>query len=290
MKKQIVFSGKGHRADIGDMIVYRVLPNRYARAVGPFVFLDYLAPQSGRQTGTEPGTGAHPHRGIATLSYILHGEDIHYDSAGHAARVYSGGVQWMKAGNGVIHDEILLPDPTNGIDITQGFRFWINLPGINKAEPPDYMAIQAAEVPQQQLEQDAGFLKVIAGSYEALHSKIPSYTEQFLYHIRLKPDSRFTMNTKEEHEYALFVPETEVHINEMYAGEVESIYFGRDNGEIDLYNPNTDAADILVFGGAPYTEPIVAEGPFVMNTYEQIAEAYHDFHAGKYGKIIYKPL
>ncbi|OQP62267.1 pirin family protein [Niastella populi] len=287
MKKQIVFSSKGRRADIGDMIVYRILPNRYAGAVGPFVFLDYLAPQSGNQTGKETGTGAHPHRGIATLSYILHGEDHHFDSAGNVAKVNSGGIQWMKAGNGIIHDETLVPDPNNGIDLTQGFQFWINLPGKNKTETPGYMAIQAADVPQKPLAQEAGYIKVIAGSYEELHSKIPAYTEQFLYHIHLKPGSQFTMNTNEEHEYGIFVPETEVLINEMYTGEVESVYFGRDNGTIEIYNVNEAAADMLVFGGAPYTEPIIAEGPFVMNTHEQIAEAYHDFHSGKYGQINY---
>jgi redox-sensitive bicupin YhaK (pirin superfamily) len=289
VKKQIAFSGKAPRADIGNMIVYRILPNQYARAVGSFVLLDYLGPQT-VQTDKEPSTGPHPHRGIAALSYILHGQNIHYDSTGSYGRVNSGGIQWMKAGHGIIHDEILVPDPNNGMHRTQAFQFWINLPGKNKAEPPDYMLVQAADVPQKLLDQKAGWIKVILGSYEELSSRIPIYTEQFLYHIRLLPGGRLTINTTDAYQYGIFVPETKVHINEMHSGEVESIYFARDNGEIEMYNANANEGDVLVFGGVPYTEPIVAEGPFVMNTPEQIAEAYHDFHAGKYGTIIYKPL
>src|SRR5882762_5852327 len=107
MKKSISFSTQGHRADVGEYTVNRILPNRYADAVGPFVFLDHL-PQAKHSPGEPPkkvnGSGAHPHRGIATLTYIINGEADHFDSKGNRARVNSGGVQWMKAGNGIIHD------------------------------------------------------------------------------------------------------------------------------------------------------------------------------------------
>ena len=89
MKKKTSFSTKGQRADIGDLTIYRILPNRYANAVGPFVFLDHIIPRLNPAV-MNSGTGAHPHRGIATLSYILEGEDEHYDSAGNYAKVYSG--------------------------------------------------------------------------------------------------------------------------------------------------------------------------------------------------------
>ena len=101
MKKKISFSAQGRRADIGNIPILRILPNRYAEAVGPFVFLDHLGPV--RRLPGEPsmqeGTGAHPHRGIATLTYILSGEGEHFDSRGNHAKDFSGGVQWMNAGN-----------------------------------------------------------------------------------------------------------------------------------------------------------------------------------------------
>jgi redox-sensitive bicupin YhaK (pirin superfamily) len=135
MKKGTSFSTQGQRADIGDLTINRILPNRYADAVGPFVFLDHIVPKL-QPADMDSGTGAHPHRGIATLSYIIEGEDEHFDSAGNYAKVHSGGVQWMKAGNGIVHDETLNVDSHTDTNRTHAFQFWINLPAKNKAEKP----------------------------------------------------------------------------------------------------------------------------------------------------------
>ena len=163
MKKGTSFSTRGHRADIGGLVISRILPNRYIDAVGPFVFLDHIVPKL-QPSVMDSGTGAHPHRGIATLSYIIEGEDEHFDSAGNYAKVHSGGIQWMKAGNGIIHDETLNTDSRTGSNRTHAFQFWINLPAKNKAEKPEYLAIQGNEVPQKTLPNDDGWLKVIIGS------------------------------------------------------------------------------------------------------------------------------
>ena len=140
MKKKTSFSTKGQRADIGDLTIYRRLANRYTDAVGPFVFLDHIAPKL-HSSVINTGTGAHPHRGIATLSYIIEGEDEHFDSAGNYAKVFSGGIQWMKAGNGIMHDETLNVDSRQKNNRTHAFQFWINLPSKNKAEKPEYLAV-----------------------------------------------------------------------------------------------------------------------------------------------------
>src|SRR5258706_1271228 len=113
MKKKISFTSEGHRADIGPYQINRILPNRYANAVGPFVFLDHALPwkhSPGEPARKANGEGAHPHRGIATVTYMFNGEAVHLDSKGHFAKVQSGGVQWMKAGNGIIHYEVVNVD------------------------------------------------------------------------------------------------------------------------------------------------------------------------------------
>lgn len=287
MSKEIIITSRGTRADIGNMVIIRILPNRYATSIGPFVFLDHLVPQIYKQTEENAGTGAHPHRGIATLSYILEGEDKHFDSAGHFAKVRSGGIQWMKAGNGIIHDETLVPDPNSNSEITHGFQFWINLPAKHKIENPDYMAIQADDVPKKLLDPDAGWIKIIAGSYEELHSKIPSYTEQFLYHVHLNPGKRFSMERNSRIEYGLFLPDSEALINDKKFLAGDFLQFVNNDGKMEISNAKDIAINILLFGGAPYTEPIVAEGPFVMNSHQELADAYRDFHLGKYGQIDY---
>jgi redox-sensitive bicupin YhaK (pirin superfamily) len=290
MKKKISFSTQGQRADIGDITIYRMLPNRYADAVGPFVFLDHIAPMkhSANKALENMGTGAHPHRGIATLTYILHGKGEHYDSRGNHDTIYSGGVQWMKAGNGIIHDETLNIDSQTNEMLIHGFQFWINLPSKIKAETPEYIPIHAADVPQQVLSDKKGWLKVIAGEYENAKSKIPGYSKQFLYHIHLEAGKQFTITTENEMEYAALLPLQDAVINDTKFNKGDFIEFDRQEGTIEINNNSNDAIEIILFGGEKYTEPVVAQGPFVMNSSAEIAEAYRDFHAGKYGKINYQ--
>lgn len=284
MKKKTSFSTKGNRADIGSLQIQRILPNRYAQQVGPFVFLDYVAPVV-KETVTQNGMGAHPHRGIATLTYILQGEVEHFDSAGHTGKIYSGGAQWMKAGNGIIHDENFNYDSTTESKYIHGFQFWINLPAKNKAEKPEHIAIQANDVPQKVLPQDSGFIKVIVGNYEELKATIPNYSEQFLYHIQLSAGKQFPLQMRNNMEVAAFLPTHHATLNDAEFQQGEFVEFDREAGEIELKNTSDIAIDILLFGGETYTESVVAEGPFVMNTHGEIADAYRDFYAGKYGKI-----
>jgi len=285
MKKNITFSTKGHRADIGPHVIERILPNRYADAVGPFVFLDHIGPS--KHDSNEPvqknGNGAHPHRGIATLTYILNGEEEHFDSKGNYGKINSGGVQWMKAGNGIVHDGNFNVDPEVGDHLTHGFQFWINLPAKNKIEPAMHMAVQAADVPQKMLD-DNGWIKIIAGEYDDMKSAIPAYSKQFIYHIHLKAGQQFSIDTETGLEYGVFLPLQGAMINDKQFEAGEFIRFDRNSGTIDI-NSKEFTTDIIVFGGETYNEPIVAHGPFVMNSQEEIIQAYRDFHAGKYGKM-----
>lgn len=284
MKKQASFSTQGSRTELGPLNIQRMLPNRYASQVGPFVFLDYVAPAI-KNTITKSGMGAHPHRGIATLTYILQGEVEHFDSVGNGGKIYSGGAQWMKAGNGIIHDENFNYDSQTGSKYVQGFQFWINLPAKNKAEKPEHIAIQANEVPQKVLTADSGWLKVIVGNYKKLNSKIPNYGEQFLYHIHLEAGKQFSLEIDNDIEIAAFLPTQNVELNGVEFHKGEFVEFDRNAGEIEIKNTSEKPIDIMLFGGEEYTEPIVAEGPFVMNSQEEIINAYRDFYAGKYGEI-----
>lgn len=289
MLKQISFSSQGQRADIGHHKIYRILPNRYADAVGPFVFLDYIPPASPPEdkTAQKSGTGAHPHRGIATLTYLLSGEAEHFDSRGHHAKVSSGGAQWMKAGNGIVHDENVNPDSTTNEGLIHGFQFWINLPAKIKAETPEYLPLPADSIPKLELDDQSGWVKVIVGEYKTLKSNIPNYNKQFLFHLRLNPGKVFVLETEKGLEYAAFLPSNEALINTTRFEANEFIEFDRENGSIEVLNEGPAAIDVILFGGEHYPEPIVAKGPFVMNSELEIAEAYRDYYSGKYGEIEY---
>ncbi len=286
MKKKSSFSTQGQRVDIADLVIYRILANRYADAVGPFVFLDHIVPKIQTKVNKK-GTGAHPHRGIATLTYILNGEDEHFDSRGNYAMVHSGGVQWMNAGNGIIHDETLNYDSRTDSKLTHAFQFWINLPSEFKAKKPEYLAIEGDKVPFKALPGGIGWIKVIAGSFEELSSAIPSYSEQFLYHVHLEPGASFVAEFADKLEVAAYLPVLPATINGEKFNGGDFIEFDRNAGTLELINENQEACDFLLFGGESYREPIFAEGPFVMNSTLDIANAYKDYSNGEYGKIDY---
>lgn len=289
IKKQVSFSTYGQQTQVGAMEIVRLLPNRYADAVGHFVLLDHIIPM--KHDTSEPlqtaGIGAHPHRGIATLTYLLNGQAEHFDSAGNHHKVQSGGVQWMNSGNGIIHDEILSIDAETDDLMTHGFQFWINLTPQEKSKSPSYMAIQAKDVPRVELPENKGWIKPILGHYQSRTSPIPNVGKQFLYHVHLNAAKSYAIELNDTIECGCFLPSHRVQINNQLFDKGEFIELDHEYGIIELTNIETAAIDILVFGGPGYTDPIIAHGPFVMNSDAEIATAYRDYMGGKYGQINY---
>ena len=277
----------GHRADIDGLTIYRMIPNRYTQAVGSFVFLDHIAPKIHEPNQPkESSTGPHPHRGIATLTYLLKGEDEHFDSRGNRNTVYSGGVQWMKAGNGIVHDEILTIDTHTQDPETHGFQFWINLPAKNKAEEPAYHSLLAEEIPTLELSNNTGELKIILGRWnEQLFSPIPTYHQEFLWHLTLKANETFIHEFENEQEMALMFPNNGGSVSGVAVSKGDFVSLDQTSKFISIQNTNDELLDVLIFGGPRYEEPIYAEGPFVMNSRLEIAHAYRDYFDGKYGTI-----
>lgn len=286
MKKPVIYTTRGQRADIGPIEIYRLVSNPFVEQVGHFVFLDYIAPFTPPAKQLNPDF-AHPHRGIATLTYILEGEAEHYDSRGHRGTVHSGGVQWMKAGNGIIHNEVVGADSTAHGKLMHGFQFWINLPAEEKKKNPEYMALNSEEMPLLPLENNAGTLKVVVGEYGGQTSRIPTYAQQYLYHIQLQAGKSFTFPTKEGLEYAIFLPQNDLTINDVLYEAGDLIGFEEKEGNIEMTNTSKETVECMLFGGEKYTEPYVAYGPFVMSSQEEIRAAYADYRKGKYGEMVY---
>ncbi len=287
MKKKIKYKTNGHRADIGPFKITRLVSNSYVDHVGHFVFLDQIHPTELKEKRLNP-EAAHPHRGIATLTYVVSGEIEHFDSRQHKAIVHSGGVQWMNAGNGIIHNESVAPDSKKAGDNTlRGFQFWINLPGEEKKKNPSYKAVQSNELPVLQLQNEAGTLKVVVGEYKGQTSTIPLYSKQYLYHIHLKPGKKFELTAEDGDEYACFPIQHNITINDELCEAGYLVGFDDKAGSIEFINQSEKEVELILFGGEKYTEPYVAYGPFVMNTKEEIEQAYADYQSGKYGKMVY---
>jgi hypothetical protein len=291
MKKQISITYGGKNAKVADILVNRLLPNKEIISVGPFVFMDHLYPtmQQPQQPVPLSKTGEHPHRGIATFSYVLSGGLEHFDSRGNHGVIEADGAQWMKAGSGILHDEHRSKAFQQRGGLLHGIQFWINLPAKHKNDEPEYKAVNPTDIPEIYLPNEAGIMRIVIGICGVEKSPVKTYTKQFIYHFRLNPKSGYNLPTKAHLQYAAFTPAEEVHINDMASSKSELLIFEQDNHDIELYNPGITPADVILFGGEPYTEPIVAEGPFVMNSREEIALAYNDFFEGKYGTITYQP-
>ena len=289
MNREPKISSGGRNERVADLLLNRLLPNEQIMKVGPFVFLGHVYPILFQSREPEPyrGQHAHPNRGIVTLSYLLSGSLQHVDSHHHRGVINSGGVLWRKAGNGIIHDE------RPGVSFLQEggvlhlVKFWINLPGINKREDPECQALSAGEIPELELPDNAGVLKVLLGSCGVLQSPLEVFLKEFIYHIRLNPKSSFSYPTKQDIEYAAFVPADDIRINDQLFGKSHLLVFSKDDAVIQLYNPGISTTDVFVFGGQEYVEPIVVGGPFVMNSRSEIAQAYGDFFAGRYGEFIF---
>ncbi|WP_371170039.1 pirin family protein [Aliiroseovarius sp. 2305UL8-7] len=287
--KRIVATSTARPEKLGALNIVRALPNSQTSGVGPIIFLDHIS-ETKLVAGQMPppnGSFAHPHKGIATFSYLLKGEVVHFDSNGGHGTVKAGGVQWMNAGNGIVHDEGMPKSLREQGGDFHAFQFWVNLPAKNKAEAPGYMPLQAEDLPVIPLDGDVGTLKVLLGEFAGRTSPIPAFTDQFIWHINLKPGASLSLPTTDGNEYGGYLPEGRAVISQTEVAAREFFAFGSDDSGIVIHNPTSDAIDVMIFGGEPYREPVVSHGPFVMNTEDEIHQAYADFRAGKYGTIDY---
>jgi redox-sensitive bicupin YhaK (pirin superfamily) len=267
---------------MGPLTVNRVMPQQTLTPVGAFVFLDHFDIRVTPEQMPKPdGTLAHPHRGIATLTYLLSGEVTHLDSYGHKGTIGSGGVQWMKAGNGIVHDEWAKPADSR----LAGLQFWLNLSAKGKAEKPEYKAITSKQLPQVDIGNLGSSLKVIIGKYKSFSSDISTESRQVLYHLSVKAGEEIELSLNKDDQYAAFLASGFVHFS---GQELKASHQGHLKDGLDklVINAMSDS-ELFVYGGEKYQEPIVSGGPFIMNSEQEIANAYKDYHAGKYGDINY---
>jgi redox-sensitive bicupin YhaK (pirin superfamily) len=290
MMKKIQAVQTAQPSKVGPIDIVRALPNVKTQAVGPVIFLDHI-PDKLFSPGELPepdGSFAHPHRGIATFSYILKGEIVHYDSNGGKGSVKAGGVQWMNSGNGIIHDEMFPSHLRDNGGEFYAFQFWVNLPAKNKAEKPQYMPAQIDDLPTIQFPNENGSLKILLGEFEGEVSPIPAFSQQFIWHIKINAGAVIELPTVEGHEYGGYLPDKKIRVSNIDI-DARQFFMLTDKGNgIMLENQEQDAIDIFIFGGEPYLEPVVSSGPFVMNSTDEIHQAYADYQSGNYGQINYE--
>ena len=278
----IPIKGKSH--DLGDgFTVTRVLPSVERRSVGPFVFFDYFGPVE-----FPPGKGIdvrpHPHIGLATVTYLFDGAQMHRDTLGSVQEIKPGDVNWMTAGRGIAHSERTGAETRAAGHRLHGIQSWIALPAGDEEAPPKFQHIAAADLPERE---DKGVtLRMITGSAFGLTSPVQVFSPIFYAEARFAPGGAFRYEMGHE-ERALFIVEGEIQIGgdvlgvEVHqAGAMLTLERGE---EITLYSDGP--ARVMLLGGAALDGPRHIWWNFVSSSKERIERAKQEWKDGTFGLI-----
>lgn len=252
--------------------VLRLVGTSEVRNLDPFLLMDHF---SGRLPGGFPD---HPHRGFETVSYILEGTCLHEDSKGHSGEIRSGDVQWMTAGKGIIHAEM----PGSSKEDSVGFQLWINLPKEKKMIEPFYQEFESSKIPV--IKKDGVTAKVICGNEWGMEGAIkPNWPVQYV-DFTLDKNSNFQKEIPLGWNCFVYVYEGVLNINGTELATNSGIVFENlKHIQLIQFQAGSVQSKFLFLGGKPIGEPIVQYGPFVMNTQEEISQAFEDYQSSKNG-------
>ena len=256
----------------------------HGEQLSPFLLLDYAGPHHFPAGTGKRGVGEHPHRGFETVTVVYSGEVEHRDSTGRGGVIGPGDVQWMTAGAGILHEEFHSAAFTRTGGELKMIQLWVNLPAKDKMTHPGYQSITADVIPDVDLPNNAGRIRVIAGRYEDTVGPAHTFSPLNVWDLQLNQSQEITLHQPAGWSTALVVLEGEIVVNgEGNAHEGQLVVLSQ-KGEA-LHLAASTNAKVLLMAGEPLQEPIVGYGPFVMNTKAQIAEAVRDFNSGHFGQI-----
>lgn len=254
------------------------------RELDPFLLLDYAAPHEFQPTRKRRGVGPHPHRGFETVTLSFQGEVEHRDSSGGGGRIGPGDVQWMTAASGLLHEEYHSEAFAESGGLFEMAQLWVNLPAKDKGAPPRYQTLLKEDIPVVVLPGGAGTVRVVAGTFDGRVGPARTFTPINLWEVSLASAKSFQLPVPDGHTTALLVLKGGVIVDGNRSAEDGAlILFERDGS--DLVLQGAPAARLLLMSGLPIGEPIVGQGPFVMNSQAEIIQAFRDFQAGKMGAL-----
>jgi len=264
------------RDDIGELHTWRPLPNAEIQQIDPFLFLNHHGPQVYPPNNRGLPFGPHPHRGFETVTFIVEGSLTHRDTGGHESVIEAGGVQWMTAGRGLEHEEVSPPEFLERGGPLEILQLWINLPARLKFTEPRYVGLQKDQIAS--FTNGGATVNLISGDWSGHRGPIESLTDVHMMTVALKAGSRIILPAPRGRNVFFYIVRGTLTI-----GEAFHLVDWNDDGDEIAIESLTDA--FILFGHAvPFGEPVVAHGPFVMNTREEIVQAIRDYQAGTFGR------
>ncbi|WML25119.1 pirin family protein [Neobacillus sp. OS1-33] len=223
----------------------------------------------------------HPHRGIETVTYVIEGKLEHQDNKAGRGELEPGDVQWMTAGKGVIHIE----DPAEGVTV-HSLQLWVNLPREHKMAEPRYQNLRAQDMPVRK--EEGALIRIFSGSSGGIQSTTKNYVPVTMVEINLKPGATVSQDLPGDYHGFMYILEGKGQFGksktEAEKGHVLLLEKGEAGQTSEVIITAEEQLRVLLYAGKPLHEPIVARGPFVMNTEEEIREAYRDYMAGKFAE------
>ena len=263
--------------------------NGLGRELSPFLLLDYAAPHEFLPGNEKRGVGGHPHKGFETVTVAYQGELEHRDSSGGGGKIGAGDVQWMTAGNGIVHEEFHSQDFTRKGGTLQMVQLWVNLRAKDKSAKAGYQTLLKAQIPAVVLTQEAGTVRVIAGEFNGHQGPAKTFTPINLWDVNLRAGKSVELPLPDGHNSTFLVLNGEVAVN----GEEGPSRTGLHEGDLAIFARTGDGitlkaktdAQLLVMDGEPIAEPVVGHGPFVMNSRAEIQQACEDYQLGRMGEL-----
>ena len=273
------FVGDGFR-------VHNFIPsfaNLSMRRMDPFIMMDYNSKFNFPATDVPKGVGVHPHRGFETVTIAYQGSVSHHDSAGGGGTIHQGDVQWMTAASGVLHKEYHAEEFYKKGGIFQMVQLWVNLPAKDKMSAPKYQAIEHKYIPTVEVEN--GFVEVIAGNYGNKAGAASTFSPVHMLNAKLNLGGKAEFNFPANYNTITLVIEGEAKINGDIIVETDHLALFTNKGEDFTIEATEENTVVLILSGEPLNEPIASYGPFVMNTQEEIREAFEDYNKGEFGTL-----
>ncbi|NCG42227.1 MAG: pirin family protein [Euryarchaeota archaeon] len=246
----------------------------------PFLLLDEMGPVNWPPSAAI-GAPNHPHRGFETVTYLLRGRMNHADSAGNSGELNPGDVQWMTAGRGVIHSELPHPDFYKTGGVMHGFQIWVNLPAADKMMLPRYQDVPAEDIPVVSSQDELVTVRVIAGQSLNQSAVIDTVIPITFLHMTLKPGGKIVQPIDKGLNAMIYCFSGSLSIDQKTLNDGQlGILSDGDEVHLSVSDSTKEDVNILFLAGPEIDEPIARYGPFVMNTEQEIMQAYADYNAG----------
>lgn len=253
-------------------------------SISPFLMMDHAAPKYFPPTQKKRGVGEHPHRGFETVTFAIKGEVEHRDSGGGGGTITTGGIQWMTAGSGVIHDEFHSREFSQKGGDFEMIQLWVNLPSKFKMTPTRYQSFEKGDFPIIDNGKHGITVKVIAGTFGTVTSPVKTFSPINMYELNGSSGSQLEITLPVGSNTLVFQlsGKSSVADQQIEKGNLAILSKSGNSFKLKLL----EESKVMILNGEPLGEPVAAYGPFVMNTRQELMEAFKDFQAGKMGQLV----